>query len=67
LTFLLWFLSFGTPSALTSELLMGASWAINLAVAEWIIRRGSATGRARRGANVWGAASASAATWKGAE
>jgi uncharacterized membrane protein len=67
LTFLLWFLSFGTPSALTSELLMGASWAINLAVAEWIIRRGSATGRARRGANVWGAASASAVTWEGAE
>jgi uncharacterized membrane protein len=49
-----WSLSFGTPSALTYELLMGASWAINLAVAEWIIRRGSAAGRRGRGAVVWG-------------
>lgn len=39
LTFLLWFLILGTPSALTGELLMGASWVINLVVAEWIILR----------------------------
>ena len=37
LTALLWLLIFGTPSELTKELLLGASWAINLAVAEWII------------------------------
>ena len=56
LVFLLWTLSFGTPSALTGELLMGAGWAINLAVAEWIIRRGSANGRQKRGAGGRGAA-----------
>jgi uncharacterized membrane protein len=48
LTFLLWFLLLGTPSALTSELLMGASWLINLVVAEWVIRRLSSKGRQRR-------------------
>jgi uncharacterized membrane protein len=39
LTAILWLLIFGTPNQLTMELLMGASWAINLAVAEWVIRR----------------------------
>ena len=34
-----WFLIFGTPDGLSRDLLMGAGWAINLAVAEWIIRR----------------------------
>ena len=29
----------GKPSELSRALLMGAGWAINLAVAEWIIRR----------------------------
>ena len=29
----------GTPSSLVSALMMGAAWAINLAVAEWAIRR----------------------------
>jgi uncharacterized membrane protein len=38
-TAITWLLIFGTPNQLTMELLMGASWAINLAVAEWIIRR----------------------------
>jgi uncharacterized membrane protein len=46
-TALLWLLIFGTPSELTRELLLGASWAINLAVAEWIIRRHSSRGRQR--------------------
>lgn len=31
----------GPPSVLARALLMGASWAINLAIAEWIIRRRS--------------------------
>jgi uncharacterized membrane protein len=44
-TALLWLVAFGVPNGLTGELLMGASWAINLAVAEWIIRR--ASGRQR--------------------
>ncbi|MEV8634857.1 DUF2306 domain-containing protein [Streptosporangium sp. NPDC051023] len=39
LTLLLWFLIFGTPGEIPKALLMGASWMINLAVAEWIIRR----------------------------
>lgn len=29
----------GTPNALENALLMGAAWVINLAIAEWIIRR----------------------------
>ena len=39
LTFGLWLLIFGTPNELTRELLMGVGWVINIAVAEWIIRR----------------------------
>jgi hypothetical protein len=38
-TALLWLVIVGTPNELTRDLLMGASWVINLAVAEWIIRR----------------------------
>ncbi len=30
---------FGTPDALTLALMMGAAWVVNLAVAEWLIRR----------------------------
>jgi uncharacterized membrane protein YozB (DUF420 family) len=30
---------YGPPSELTHDLLMGAGWVINLAVAEWIVRR----------------------------
>jgi uncharacterized membrane protein len=39
-THLPWFILFGKPPELPRALLMGAGWAINLAVAEWIIRRG---------------------------
>jgi uncharacterized membrane protein len=39
LTHLPWFLLVGTPGKLSRGLLMGAGWVINLAVAEWIIRR----------------------------
>ncbi len=42
LTHLPWFLFPGIQGELTRALLMGAGWAINLAVAEWIIRRGLA-------------------------
>ena len=35
-------LVFGKPDALSGALLMGAGWGINLAVAEWIIRRQAA-------------------------
>ena len=34
-----WLLIFGMPDGLSRDLLMGAGWAINLVVAEWIIRR----------------------------
>ncbi|MEU7743147.1 DUF2306 domain-containing protein [Nonomuraea sp. NPDC049158] len=39
LTHLPWFLFFGTPGELPRGLLMGAGWVINVAVAEWIIRK----------------------------
>ncbi len=39
LTHLPWFLFPSIQGELTRALLMGAGWAINLAVAEWIIRR----------------------------
>jgi Predicted membrane protein (DUF2306) len=39
LTALLWVLIFGTEREPYKDLLMGASWVINLAVAEWLIRR----------------------------
>ncbi|WP_326824784.1 DUF2306 domain-containing protein [Streptosporangium sp. NBC_01756] len=42
LTHLFWFLFFGTPGEFPRALLVGAGWVINLAVAEWIIRRRSA-------------------------
>ncbi|MFC7592984.1 DUF2306 domain-containing protein [Nonomuraea antimicrobica] len=35
-----WFAAYGPPDAFTRALLMGAGWAINVAVAEWVIRRG---------------------------
>jgi uncharacterized membrane protein len=38
LVYLPWFLIFGKTGELSRALLMGAAWAINLAVAEWIIR-----------------------------
>jgi len=42
LTTLPWVLLFGQPGEFPKALLMGAGWVINLAVAEWIIRRRSA-------------------------
>ncbi len=39
LTHLPWFILYGTPDEFRRALLMGAGWVINLAVAEWIIRR----------------------------
>jgi uncharacterized membrane protein len=39
LTALIWVLIFGTEREPYKDLLMGASWVINLAVAEWLIRR----------------------------
>lgn len=47
LTGLIWVLIFSTPNQQTHEWLMGASWVINLVVAEWIIRRKRAKGRHR--------------------
>ncbi len=38
-TMLPWIVIVGTPDALSKALLMGAGWVINLAVAEWFIRR----------------------------
>jgi uncharacterized membrane protein len=68
LTALLWLLIFGTPSELNKELLMGASWAINLVVAEWIIRSNSSSrGRQEQGAGTQGATSLSAFVWEGAD
>ena len=39
LTHIPWFVLFGTPDEFTRALLMGAGWVINLAVAEWAIRK----------------------------
>jgi uncharacterized membrane protein YozB (DUF420 family) len=39
LTHLPWFILFGKPGESTRAVLMGAGWAINVIVAEWIIRR----------------------------
>jgi uncharacterized membrane protein len=39
LTHLFWFLFLGTPGEFPRALLVGAGWVINLAVAEWFIRR----------------------------
>jgi uncharacterized membrane protein len=39
LTHLPWFVFVGQPDEATRAILMGAGWVINLAVAEWIIRR----------------------------
>jgi hypothetical protein len=33
-----WTLIFGQPDKLTYELLLGASWVINVGIVEWIIR-----------------------------
>lgn len=41
LTHLPWFLLVGKPGELPRGLMMGAGWVINLAVAEWVIRRRS--------------------------
>ncbi len=45
LVLLPWALIFGTPSDLNRDILMSAAWVINLAVAEWIIRRRTRRGR----------------------
>lgn len=40
-----WSLVFGAPDTLANALLMGASWVINIAVAEWaIVRRARSLG-----------------------
>ena len=49
ITGLLWVLIFGTQGAYTKAWLMGASWVINLIVAEWIIRRKHAKNREKQG------------------
>lgn len=47
LTHLPWFvLADGKPGELPRTVMMGAGWAINIVVAEWIIRRGRVQGRA---------------------
>jgi uncharacterized membrane protein len=45
LTALIWVIIFGTQGEPYKDLLMGTSWVINLAVAEWLIRRKRAKGR----------------------
>ncbi|GIK59045.1 MAG: membrane protein [Chloroflexota bacterium] len=53
LTHLPWFLLFGVPDEFTKAMLMGAGWVINLAVAEWVIRKRRARyGRSRRAPTV---------------
>jgi len=39
LTHLPWFILVGRPDELSRGVLMGAGWIINVAVAEWVIRR----------------------------
>jgi uncharacterized membrane protein len=50
LTHLPYFLLIGTPGELPRALLMGAGWVINLAVAEWIIRKRPPTRGIRKSA-----------------
>jgi uncharacterized membrane protein len=40
LIFLPWTIALGQPSELVRALLMGSAWVINLAVVEWLLRRG---------------------------
>ncbi|MDE3721956.1 DUF2306 domain-containing protein [Nocardiopsis sp. N85] len=55
-THLPWMLFLGPPDELTRALLMAAGWVINVAVAEWVIRRSTAAPRrpapALKGASV---------------
>ena len=67
LTFLLWSLLLSAPSALTGKLLMGASSAINLAVAEWIICLRGSRGSQQQVAGAQDVTSSSAFDWEGAE
>ena len=46
LTHLPWFLLVGKPGETPRAVMMGTGWVINLAVAEWIIRRGRSRTRA---------------------
>jgi uncharacterized membrane protein len=46
LTHLPWFILVGKPGESARTVLMGAAWAINITVAEWIIRRGQTRARA---------------------
>ena len=41
-----WIVIFGTPGEFTRAMLMAAAWVINLAIAQWIIRRGGDDRRA---------------------
>jgi uncharacterized membrane protein len=50
LTHLPWFLLAGKPGESARTALMGAGWAINLIVAEWLIRRRTCRGNPARGA-----------------
>jgi type VI protein secretion system component VasK len=50
LTHLPWFLVFGAPGEVATALLMAAGWVINVAVAEWVVRRRPAVRRTRIGA-----------------
>jgi uncharacterized membrane protein len=45
LTALLWMILFGTLGEPTKDWLMGASWVINLVVAQWLVRRKRSKGR----------------------
>jgi hypothetical protein len=44
-THLFWLLLVGQPTGFSRAVLMGAGWVINLAVAEWIIRRRTSMAR----------------------
>jgi hypothetical protein len=48
LTHLPWFLLVGKPDETPRAFMMGAGWVINLAVAEWIIRRTPTTSSGSR-------------------
>jgi hypothetical protein len=50
LTHLPWFVLVGKPGEQARAVLMGAGWVINLAVAEWAIRRGASGRDAARAA-----------------
>ena len=53
LVFMPWMLMSGAPSGLLRDILMSIAWVINLALAEWIVRRQPSLSDAQFGEGIW--------------